>query len=53
MSESIESLLQRILDEQRKTNQILLMLVEALAEEEDIDRQEPRTYLDGTPVTNA
>ena len=52
MSESIESLLQRILDEQRKTNQLLMLLVETLADEADVDNQETGTYLDGTPTTN-
>lgn len=45
----VESLLTQILEEQRKTNQLLLMLVEALSEEDDLD-EEPRTYMDGTPA---
>jgi hypothetical protein len=43
----VESLLIQILEEQRKTNQLLLMLVEALSEEAGHD-EEPSTYLDGT-----
>lgn len=50
MTEPSEQLLERILAEQRKTNQILLMLVEALAEEEEREAQEPEVYLDGTAV---
>lgn len=45
--------LDALIEEQRKTNQILLMLVEALAEEEDRESQEPGVYLDGTPTSNA
>lgn len=50
-------LLADLIDEQKKTNQILLMLsqsitalVEALADEHDPD-QEPRTYLNGQPLS--
>jgi hypothetical protein len=46
-------LLQRILDEQRKTNQLLMLLVETLAEEADESESEPGVYLDGTPTSNA
>ena len=49
MTEQSE-LLQRILDEQRKTNQLLMLLVETLAEEADVDNEEPGVYLDGTTV---
>ena len=45
-----ESLLAQILEEQRKTNQLLLMLIEAMGEEPDPDA-EPRTYMDGTRVS--
>lgn len=45
----MESLLIQLLEEQRKTNQLLLMLVEALSEESDRDG-DPGTYLDGTPA---
>lgn len=42
-------LLAEILEEQRKTNQLLMILIEALAEGEgDLDA-EPLTYMDGSP----
>lgn len=50
MSERVESLLIRMLEEQRKTNQLLLMLVEALSEESEQD-EEPSTYMDGSRVS--
>lgn len=50
MSAPEESLLAQILDEQRKTNQLLLMLIEAMGEEEDPDA-EPATYMDGSRIT--
>lgn len=46
----MESLLTQILEEQRKTNQLLLMLVEALGEESEQD-EEPSTYMDGSRVS--
>lgn len=46
----MESLLTQLLEEQRKTNQLLLMLVEALAEESEHD-EEPITYMDGSMVS--
>lgn len=49
MSERVESLLIQMLEEQRKTNQLLLMLVEALSEESEQD-EEPSTYMDGSRV---
>lgn len=45
---NVERLLQELLDEQRETNQLLVLLVQALSEEEEPD-EEPATYLDGTP----
>lgn len=45
----MESLLTQILEEQRKTNRLLLMLVEALSEESEQD-EEPSTYMDGSRV---
>ena len=50
MTERVESLLTQLLEEQRKTNRLLLMLVEALSEESEQD-EEPRTYMDGTKVS--
>lgn len=52
MTEQSE-LLADILDEQRKTNKLLMLLVETLAEEADEDERESQHYLDGTPTTNA
>ena len=53
MNEQSE-LLHAILEEQRKTNQLLMLLVQTLAEEaDDVDNQEPGVYLDGTPTSNA
>lgn len=50
MSEHAESLLALILAEQRQTNQLLLLLIEALSEEGGDEDQGPQTYLDGTPA---
>jgi len=55
MSEQDESvratgqLLQLILQEQRQTNQLLLMLIDALAEEDIARSDEPLRYMDGSP----
>ena len=49
MTEQSE-LLHAILEEQRKTNQLLMLLVQTLAEEADVDNEEPGVYLDGTAV---
>lgn len=46
-------LLHAILEEQRKTNQLLMLLVQTLADEADVDNQETGVYLDGTPTSNA
>lgn len=53
-----ESLLAQILEEQRaqteeqrKTNQLLLMLIEAMGQEEADPDDEPSTYMDGTKVS--
>ncbi|OBX35652.1 hypothetical protein A8U91_04726 [Halomonas elongata] len=51
MSERAELLLKELLAEQRETNQLLGMLIEALADEGDGgDEDESSTYLDGTPA---
>lgn len=45
-----ERLLAELLQEQKRTNQLLAILIEALADDDpDKDRQ-PQTYIDGTPV---
>lgn len=41
--------LQALLDEQRKTNELLAMLIEAMADEGDDERPVMR-HLDGTPA---
>ncbi|MHC3750704.1 hypothetical protein ACYKDZ_17690 [Stutzerimonas stutzeri] len=46
----MESLLTQLLEEQRKTNQLLLMLIEAMGDDADQDA-EPITYMDGTRVS--
>ena len=46
----MELLLTQLLEEQRKTNQLLLTLIEALGEEEADPDAEPRTYMDGSRV---
>lgn len=43
-----EDLLNQILQEQRKTNQLLAMLIDAMSEDGDPDA-EPLTYIDGSP----
>lgn len=51
MSEPEESLLAQILEEQRKTNQLLLMLIEAMGQEEADPDDEPTRYMDGSRVS--
>lgn len=46
----MESLLIQLLEEQRKTNQLLLMLIEAMGEDTDPDTA-PETYMDGSRVS--
>lgn len=43
-------LLTQIVEEQRKTNQLLLMLIEAMGQEDADPDDEPATYMDGSPV---
>uniref|UniRef100_A0AB39BZJ3 Uncharacterized protein n=1 Tax=Pakpunavirus sp. TaxID=2833053 RepID=A0AB39BZJ3_9CAUD len=50
MTGRVESLLTQLLEEQRKTNQLLLMLIEAMGEEAEQD-EEPSTYMDGSRVS--
>lgn len=50
MKDQDESLLAQILQEQRQTNQLLLMLIEAMGEEGGDEDQEPQAYLDGSPL---
>jgi len=46
----VETLLQEIRDEQRKTNEFLVMLIEALGEEEADPDVMPVRYMDGSLV---
>ena len=50
MQGSLLSVLQSLLAEQRQTNQLLIMLVETLAEDQGNDDQERTTYLDGSTL---
>lgn len=48
--EEVRIILRDLLDEQRKTNQLLHLLIQALAEDgEDPDAMQT-SYLDGTPI---
>lgn len=49
-SERMESWQEEMLIEQRKTNELLVMLIDALAESEGDEDAEPMTYMDGTSV---
>ena len=51
MSAHVELLLIQLLEEQRKTNQLLLMLIEAMGQEEADPDAMPVTYMDGTKVS--
>lgn len=42
--------LNRLLEEQVQTNQLLLLLIDALSEEDSDTDAEPKTYMDGTHV---
>lgn len=46
----METLLQEIRDEQRKTNDLLVMLIEALGEEEADPDVMPTRYMDGSMI---
>lgn len=45
----IRPLIAEMLEEQRKTNQLLTALIEAMGDEGDVE-VEPQTYLSGAPV---
>lgn len=49
MIERVESLLTEMLAEQRQTNQLLLMLIEALSDDSE-PGEEPVRYMDGTQI---
>jgi len=47
----MEDLLMQLLEEQRKTNELLMTLIEGMAEQEEQDPDaEPERYMDGAPV---
>ncbi|HEQ0018829.1 TPA: hypothetical protein VDW60_004479 [Pseudomonas aeruginosa] len=48
--EEVRLLLRDLLDEQRKTNQLLHLLIQALAEDGEDPDAVPTSYLDGTPI---
>lgn len=48
--EEVRLLLRDLLDEQRKTNQLLLLLIQALAEDGDDPEAAPTRYLSGEPI---
>ena len=50
MTGRVESLLVQMLEEQRRTNQLLLMLIEALSQDDSDHDAEPLTYMNGSPV---
>ena len=50
MHDSLLSALHSLLEEQRQTNQLLIMLVETLADEQDSGGQLQNAYLDGSPL---
>lgn len=51
MNDQSESLLAQILEEQKKTNALLLMLIEAMGEEQGMDEdRDPVTYMDGSLI---
>ncbi len=52
MNAASESLLAQMLAEQKKTNELLVMLIEAMAEDgmDEDGESEPSMYMDGTPI---
>ncbi len=46
----MESLLKAMLEEQRKTNELLALLIQALAEDPEEADAQPACYMDGTPI---
>ncbi|MBN0084890.1 hypothetical protein JTL67_35990, partial [Pseudomonas aeruginosa] len=48
--EEVRLLLRDLLDEQRKTNQLLHLLSQALSEDVEDPDAVPTRYLDGTPI---
>ncbi|HCE8380037.1 TPA: hypothetical protein NHR78_004643 [Pseudomonas aeruginosa] len=48
--DEVRIILRDLLDEQRKTNQLLHLLIQALAEDGEDPEAMPTSYLDGTPI---
>ncbi|HHE8167291.1 TPA: hypothetical protein ACPFPA_001418 [Pseudomonas aeruginosa] len=48
--EEVRLLLRDLLDEQRTTNQLLHLLIQALAEDGDDAEAAPTSYLSGEPI---
>ncbi|AUA83909.1 hypothetical protein ACLBSY_26670 [Pseudomonas aeruginosa] len=48
--EEVRIILRDLLDEQRKTNQLLHLLIQALAEDGEDPDTMPTSYLDGTSI---
>ncbi|MDI3895839.1 hypothetical protein QK382_29710 [Pseudomonas aeruginosa] len=48
--EEIRIILRALLDEQRKTNQLLHLLIQALAEDGEDPDAVPTSYLSGEPI---
>ncbi|AHC65184.1 hypothetical protein ACF0C8_09915 [Pseudomonas aeruginosa] len=48
--EEVRLLLRDLLDEQRTTNQLLHLLIQALAEDGDDPEAAPTSYLSGEPI---
>lgn len=48
--EEVRVILRDLLDEQRKTNQLLHLLIQALAEDGEDPEAMPTSYLDGTSI---
>ncbi|HCT4988391.1 TPA: hypothetical protein OTZ10_000919 [Pseudomonas aeruginosa] len=48
--EEVRLLLRDLLDEQRKTNQLLHLLIQALAEDGEDPDAVPTSYLSGEPI---
>lgn len=46
----MESLLTQMLSEQRRTNELLALLIDALAESDEDPDAEPTRYMDGSKI---
>ncbi|HCF1755715.1 hypothetical protein ACNAQ8_31315 [Pseudomonas aeruginosa] len=48
--DEVRIILRDLLDEQRKTNQLLHLLIQALAEDDEDTDAMPTSYLSGAPI---